>query len=104
MISSTYPPELCATCRAPYEQDEDGEEWEQVCECDTETSESGIVLDPIMRSGTTAVVAKRLGRKFIGFELIPNYVALAQRRAGITVDEPNRLIDDEDTTTLTDFE
>ena len=57
-----------------------------------------------MRSGTTAVVAKRLGRKFIGFELNPNYVALAQRRAGITVDEPNRLIDDEDTTTLTDFE
>lgn len=40
----------------------------------------GLVLDPFMGSGTTAVVARRLGRRFIGFELNPQYVALAGTR------------------------
>ena len=40
----------------------------------------GLVLDPFMGSGTTAVVAKRLGRRFIGFELNPDYIKLAQMR------------------------
>lgn len=42
--------------------------------------ESGIVLDPFMGAGTTAVVARRLGRRFLGFELNPKYVKMAQRR------------------------
>lgn len=40
----------------------------------------GIVLDPFMGSGTTAVVAKKLGRNYIGIELNPNYVRLAKNR------------------------
>jgi site-specific DNA-methyltransferase (adenine-specific) len=40
----------------------------------------GVVLDPFMGSGTTAVVCHRLGRHFLGFELIPEYVELARRR------------------------
>ena len=40
----------------------------------------GIVLDLFMGSGTTAVVAKRLGRDFIGFELNSEYVRLARGR------------------------
>ena len=40
----------------------------------------GIVLDPFMGSGTTAIVAKKLGRNFIGFELNKNYVKIARRR------------------------
>ena len=39
-----------------------------------------IVLDPFMGSGTTAVVAKKFGRHFIGFELNPEYVKMAQAR------------------------
>ena len=40
----------------------------------------GVVLDPFMGSGTVAVVAKRLNRRFVGIELNPEYVALAERR------------------------
>jgi DNA modification methylase len=42
--------------------------------------ENGIVLDPFIGSGTTALVAAKLGRRFIGIELNPDYHALAQRR------------------------
>lgn len=40
----------------------------------------GIVLDPFMGSGTTALVSKRLGRKFIGFEINPDYVKICNKR------------------------
>ncbi|MCD6402254.1 site-specific DNA-methyltransferase, partial [bacterium] len=40
----------------------------------------GIVLDPFIGSGTTAVVAKKLGRDFIGIELNPEYVKMAEKR------------------------
>lgn len=42
--------------------------------------QGGIVLDPFMGSGTTAVVARNLGRNFIGIELNSNYVKLARNR------------------------
>lgn len=40
----------------------------------------GIVLDPFIGSGTTAVVARQLGRQFIGIDLNPQYVRLAKNR------------------------
>ena len=40
----------------------------------------GTVFDPFCGSGTTGVVAARLGREFIGIELNPKYVAMAKRR------------------------
>ena len=40
--------------------------------------ENGIVLDPFVGSGTTCVVAQRLGRKFIGIDLNPDYVRMAK--------------------------
>lgn len=40
----------------------------------------GIVLDPFMGSGTTAIVAKKLGRNFVGIELNPQYIKIAEAR------------------------
>lgn len=40
----------------------------------------GVVLDPFMGSGTTALVAKGLSRDYIGCELNPEYKAIAERR------------------------
>jgi site-specific DNA-methyltransferase (cytosine-N4-specific) len=42
--------------------------------------EGGIVMDIFMGSGTTGVVAKRLGRKYIGIELNPEYIKIANER------------------------
>lgn len=40
----------------------------------------GVVLDPFMGSGTTALTARQHGRNFIGCDLNPEYVAIARRR------------------------
>lgn len=59
---ATFPEELPATC------------IKAGCPPD------GIVLDPYMGAGTTALVARKLQRNFIGFELNPQYVAIAEKR------------------------
>ncbi len=41
---------------------------------------NGIVLDPFMGAGTTGLVARKLGRNFIGFELNPKYIKIAEKR------------------------
>jgi site-specific DNA-methyltransferase (adenine-specific) len=46
----------------------------------TWTNCGDIVLDYFMGSGTTAKIARNLGRKYIGCDLSPEYVALAQTR------------------------
>jgi DNA modification methylase len=42
--------------------------------------ENGIVLDPFIGSGTTAIVAMKNFRKYIGVEINPEYVEIAERR------------------------
>lgn len=44
------------------------------------TDENDIVLDPFSGTGTTAVSAKRLGRKYIGFELDNKYVDISNKK------------------------
>jgi DNA modification methylase len=47
----------------------------------------GIVLDPFMGAGTTAVVAWKHNRNYIGFELNPDYVEIAEKRLAGTVQQ-----------------
>lgn len=101
---AVYPPELikipilagcpelvCKVCGSPTEKinrSHDDEEsktgspspdrWVS-CDC-WAGYEPGIVLDPFSGSGTTAVVASQLGRHFIGIELKPEYIEIAERR------------------------
>jgi DNA modification methylase len=68
---AVYPPELCekpikSTCPP-----------------------GGIVLDPFAGAGTTCLVAKELDRRFIGVDLNPEYVAMAQKRLGLDVHDPS---------------
>ena len=49
------------------------------CSCGAEFRK-GIVLDPFMGSGTTAIVARALDRDFVGIELNPEYIEIAKKR------------------------
>jgi site-specific DNA-methyltransferase (adenine-specific) len=59
---AVFPPELVQTCVL------------------ASTAKDDVVLDPFMGSGTTALVAKKLGRQFMGIELVPEYVNMAYQR------------------------
>jgi hypothetical protein len=53
--------------------------WEPSCSCNA-PAVACTVFDPFTGSGTTAVVAMNNGRNFIGTELNPEYVKLAEGR------------------------
>jgi site-specific DNA-methyltransferase (adenine-specific) len=44
------------------------------------TDKNSVVADPFMGTGTTGVVCKRLGRSFVGIELLPKYFKIAEER------------------------
>ena len=48
------------------------------------TRPGDLVLDPFFGTGTTGVVAKRLGRHYLGIERDPDYIAAAQARLTAT--------------------
>ena len=48
------------------------------------TQPGDLVLDPFFGTGTTGVVAKRLGRNYIGIERDPGYIAAAEKRLSAT--------------------
>lgn len=43
------------------------------------TDEHDLILDPFIGTGTTAIAAKKLGRKYIGFEQDQNYTLISQQ-------------------------
>ena len=59
---ATFPPELIIDC------------------IKAGSPEGGLVLDPFMGAATTAVVARKLNRNYLGFELNPEYIKIANKR------------------------
>jgi site-specific DNA-methyltransferase (adenine-specific) len=53
------------------------------------TYEGEVVLDPFMGSGQTALAAQRADRRYIGYEVDPEYVKLAERRIGESAGSAN---------------
>lgn len=51
------------------------------------TNVGDLVFDPFLGSGTTSVVAKKLGRHFLGIELEEEYALLAERRLEIAASD-----------------
>ena len=47
------------------------------------SNENDTVLDPFLGSGTTAVIAQKFGRKWIGIEKEKKYVEISEKRLGI---------------------
>jgi len=48
----------------------------------------GIVLDPFFGVGTSAAVAKKLGRKYVGIELNKEYISTAKKRIKAIIYQP----------------
>jgi site-specific DNA-methyltransferase (adenine-specific) len=44
------------------------------------SNDGELVLDPFAGSGTTLIVAKKLGRRYLGYELSPQYAAGVEKR------------------------
>lgn len=67
--------------------------WRSACDCEPRDPVPCVVLDPFTGAGTgtTWLVAKRLGRGFVGVELNPEYAALARER--VATDCPPTLFD-----------
>lgn len=59
--------------------------WEPSCGCGADSVPCR-VLDPFVGAGTTGLEALRLGRSFLGIELVPKYAKMARRR--IIADAP----------------
>ena len=54
--------------------------WLPSCQCGDLKPVPGIILDPFFGAGTTGLVAKKLGRHYIGIELNEAYIGMAQKR------------------------
>jgi len=44
------------------------------------TEKKDVVLDPFLGSGQVAVVSKSQKRKYLGFEIVPDYYKFAKKR------------------------
>jgi site-specific DNA-methyltransferase (adenine-specific) len=47
-----------------------------------------LVLDPFLGSGTTAVVARKLGRRFVGIEMDEEHCLASWRRLELAAEDP----------------
>lgn len=86
-LLATCPERVCDKCGLPWHRQSPKVlghlavrgDLAAVCTCQA-GHRPGVVLDPFMGAGTTAVVAERLGRSWVGIELNPDFAALTAER------------------------
>jgi len=86
-IRAGCPERRCRRCRLPWRRDTIRRlghlavrgELKPTCNCGW-SSEPGVVLDPFIGSGTTAIAAEQQGRNWLGIELNPTFARLAEAR------------------------
>lgn len=83
-LLATCPARTCRRCGAPWRQHA-GLPLDPSCTCKTRTFTPGVVVDPFMGAGTTAVAAAQLGLDWVGVELNADYRNLAINRIATTV-------------------
>lgn len=97
-ILAGSPERRCGRCRAPWRRETlrtlghlaVRSELRSTCTCGA-AGEPGVVLDPFMGAGTTAIAAEKHGRRWLGIELNPLFAQLAEQRIGAArVDQQKR--------------
>jgi DNA modification methylase len=86
-ILAGSPARRCRRCRLPWKREmlrRLGQlavrgEFKPTCACRA-APEPGLVLDPFIGSGTTAIAAEKAGRDWLGIELNPAFARLAEAR------------------------
>jgi len=86
-LLATCPERVCTKCELPWRRGLPRTvgrlavigELAASCTCRA-AFKPGVVLDPFIGAGTTAVAAQRLGRDWIGIELNPDFAAQAEER------------------------
>jgi site-specific DNA-methyltransferase (adenine-specific) len=86
-LLATCPERVCAACGQPWRRTKQHVHgrWLAIgplranCQCHAD-SQPGVVLDPFMGSGSTALAAEKHARDWLGIELNPEYARQAQAR------------------------
>ena len=84
-IKSGCPELVCRKCNSPIEKifkrESNKVRFEGYTDCKCNAGfKPGIVLDPFLGSGTTALVALKLNKHFSGIEINPDYIKIAKKR------------------------
>ncbi|MEU5428232.1 site-specific DNA-methyltransferase [Streptomyces olivoreticuli] len=96
-LLATCPERVCSVCGVAWQHELERRAGrllavgllQPACACQAE-GRPGVVLDPFMGSGTTALVAEQHGRHWIGIELNPAYAHLAEERLRVARETRNQ--------------
>jgi len=75
-LLASCPEAVCTVCNQPWRH------RRPACACAAPAA-PGVVLDPFFGTGTVGVVAREHGRDWLGIELNPAFVRLAEQRLGL---------------------
>jgi DNA modification methylase len=88
-LRATCPERVCSGCGTPWRRQPVDRslgslavkgKLRKSCICSDRSWQPGLVLDPFMGAGTVGVVATKLGRRWLGIELNPDYAAQSRAR------------------------